>query len=86
MEETGLDVTVGSRVGAVDLTGIGDDVYAVTDFACALLDPSAPARAGDDAVDVRWVTRPELAALATSPGLPETLDGWAVWDSAGHHR
>jgi hypothetical protein len=28
---------------------------------------------------VRWVTRAELAALDTSPGLVTTLDGWDVW-------
>jgi 8-oxo-dGTP diphosphatase len=83
-EETGLPVEVGPPLGQVDLPGLGDQVYAVTDFAADVLrvdDEHEPqARPGDDAADVRWVTRAELRALPTSPGLVDTLESWGVWD------
>lgn len=79
-EETGLTVQLGQVVGQVELPGIGDEVYAVTDFAATAvhLDREAPT-AGDDAAEIRWVTREELSKLDTSPGLVTTLDSWDVW-------
>jgi 8-oxo-dGTP diphosphatase len=83
-EETGLEVDVGPALGQVDLPGLGDQVYAVTDFSATVAgvdDEHEPqAQAGDDAADVRWVTRAELQALPTSPGLVDTLQSWGVWD------
>ncbi len=79
-EETGLAVDVGPAIGTVDLPGLGNDVYAVTDFSCTPIDPAGDLRAGDDAVDARWVTRDELARLDTSPGLLDTLLAWGIWD------
>jgi 8-oxo-dGTP diphosphatase len=78
-EETGLEVDVGRVAGRVDIPH-GLLVYDVTDF-MATVSATGPADAvaGDDADDVRWVTRAELAALDTSPGLVTTLDGWDVW-------
>jgi len=32
--------------------------------------------AGDDAAEARWVSRAELLALATAPGLYEALLEW----------
>lgn len=77
-EETGLSVTVGRVAGRVELPGPGAEVYDVTDFA-ATVKGSATTTAGDDADEVRWVTRDELAVLPTSPGLLDTLTAWAVW-------
>ena len=79
-EETGLAVDVGPVIGTVDLPGLGDDVYAVTDFSCTPIGPAGDLRAGDDAVDARWVTRDELARLDTSPGLVDALLAWGIWD------
>jgi 8-oxo-dGTP diphosphatase len=78
-EETGLDVVVGEVAGQVELAGIDDQVYDVTDFVAKLADPTAVPTPGDDATEVQWVTRDELAALDTSPGLVDTLDSWRVW-------
>jgi 8-oxo-dGTP diphosphatase len=77
-EETGLTVTVGAALGRVSLPA-GDDEYDVTDFAATVVGDPDTAVAGDDATDVRWVTRTELDSLETSPGLAALLDGWGVW-------
>ena len=82
-EETGLDVELHGTVGRVELPGPGNEVYEVTDFGAGVSDPTdgppTTVAAGDDADEVRWVTRAELVALPTSPGLVETLDGWHIW-------
>ncbi|HEX6936425.1 MAG TPA: NUDIX domain-containing protein, partial [Actinomycetes bacterium] len=62
LEETGLHVTVGLRVGTVLRPGLADEVYDIRDYACALAVSTTPV-AGDDASEVRWVTRAELKAL-----------------------
>jgi 8-oxo-dGTP diphosphatase len=78
-EETGLDIHVGVVVGRVELPGADGAVYDVTDFAATVSGPVTELAAGDDADDVRWVTREELEALPTSAGLTETLSSWAIW-------
>jgi 8-oxo-dGTP diphosphatase len=78
-EETGLDVVVGEVAGQVELPGVDSQVYDVTDFIATMADPAAVPAPGDDATEVRWVTRDELAALDTSPGLVDTLDSWRAW-------
>ena len=78
-EETGLEVVVGAVAGRLELPGIDDQVYDVTDFTATVADPAAVESPGDDATEVRWVTRDELAALDTSPGLVDTLESWRVW-------
>lgn len=78
-EETGLDVEVGALVGRVEREGLGGVVYVIDDLACTLAGPDAPV-AGDDAAEVRWVTRAELAALPLAPLLLETLEEWSVLD------
>ncbi|MFY9913879.1 MAG: NUDIX domain-containing protein [Nocardioidaceae bacterium] len=83
-EETGLQILVGAELGRIELPGPDGVVYAVTDFV-ATVDPAgsrtppAVAVAGDDADEVRWVSRAELTDLPTSPGLVETLTAWEVW-------
>jgi ADP-ribose pyrophosphatase YjhB (NUDIX family) len=71
-EETGLDVRVGRFLGWAER--MGDDPapyhYVILDFAAEPVDPTATARAGDDADDVAWVptnaieTYPLVAGLA----------------------
>lgn len=78
-EETGLRVTIGPVIGRVVLPGTDDEVFDVTDFAATITDDAPPAIAGDDAAEVRWLTRGELSCLPTSPGLLSTLDRWEVW-------
>ena len=82
MEETGLHVTVGLRVGTVLREGPADPdgqrvSYDIRDYACAVLGPSSPV-AGDDADEVRWATRAELGALRLVPLLWDTLAEWGA--------
>ena len=66
MEETGLKAAIGEIIATLDLIDRDDDGavrhhYTLVDFTAEA--SNAAVRAGDDAVDVRWFTRPELAAL-----------------------
>jgi ADP-ribose pyrophosphatase YjhB (NUDIX family) len=74
-EETGLVVVDPQWVGAVERAAPGGGVFHIDDFRCRLLDEQRPTP-GDDADDVRWVRREDLAALDTSPGLIEALTSW----------
>jgi 8-oxo-dGTP diphosphatase len=66
-EETGLIVTVGRLLGTVDIA----EAYVVHDFAATVT--GGVLRAGDDALDARWCSPPEIAALPTTPGLVAEL-------------
>jgi ADP-ribose pyrophosphatase YjhB (NUDIX family) len=74
LEETGLVVRTIRRAGAVERSGPGGVLYAITDFECAVV--AGVLRAGDDATDARWVTSAELAELDTVPGLLDALSEW----------
>lgn len=76
LEETGLVVAVGLRVGTVTFPGPDGVVYDIRDYACAPL--SGDLTPGDDASDARWVTRAELMLLDTVDGLIDALSGWGV--------
>ena len=76
LEETGLHVLVGCRVGTVERDGPGGVVYDIRDYACAVT--AGLLRAGDDAAEARWVHRRELLALDTTDGLVEALEEWGV--------
>lgn len=76
LEETGLVVTVGMRVGTVEIPGREGLTYDIRDYACAPV--SGALVAGDDALDARWVSRAELANLDTVRDLVETLERWGV--------
>lgn len=80
LEETGLHVTVGLRVGTVLRPGPADEVYDIRDYACALAVSTTPV-AGDDASEVRWVTRAELKALDLVDGLWDALHEWGMLPS-----
>jgi ADP-ribose pyrophosphatase YjhB (NUDIX family) len=77
LEETGLHVTVGIRVGTVLRDGTGGDVYDIRDYACSVAVPTTPV-AGDDADEVRFVTRSELADLDLVEQLWDTLESWGM--------
>ena len=77
LEETGLHVTVGLWIGTVQRSGPGGVVYDIRDYAAAPKGPTSPV-AGDDASDVRWVSRAELAGLATVDGLIDALTEWGM--------
>lgn len=79
-EETGLQVSVGARVGRVEREGPAGAVYVIDDFACALV--GGTLRAGDDAAAARWVADSDLDALPTAPGLLDALRAWGVLSSS----
>ena len=68
-EETGLDVRVVRPVGSVQV-----GAYLVEDFLCELVGGTAVA--GDDADQVRWVDRAELATLPLVADLEALLSRW----------
>ena len=78
-EETGLLVEVLRSAGHVIRDGPGGVRYDIEDFLCAMR--GGTLLAGDDATDARWVTRAELAALDTAPGLVEALASWGLLPS-----
>ena len=77
LEETGLHVVVGLRVGTVARPGEGATTYDIRDYACGLAVVTTPV-AGDDAAEVRWVSRGELKALDLVDGLWDALREWGM--------
>jgi len=80
MEETGLSVTAGPLLGAVERPGRDGAVVDIRDYV-AFVTGGALA-AGDDAADARWVTpqemrRMDLAGRLTG-GLIAALTSWGV--------
>lgn len=81
LEETGLHVLVGLRVGTVQRPGPGGVTYDIRDYACSLAVATGIVRgpvAGDDADEVRWVTRAELGGLDLVAGLWDALHEWGM--------
>lgn len=78
-EETGLEITVDAVAGHVDLPAPDGSTYDVTDYWCRPARPGQELRAGDDALDARWVDETEFGLLELSAGLAATLDAWGVW-------
>lgn len=76
-EETGLTVSVGDLLGVVHRQDpSGTYRYEIHDFACVVT--AGTPRAGDDADDLGWFSRDEIAALPTSPGLMDALRDFGV--------
>lgn len=70
-EETGLEVEAGDLLWFVELRG-DEHHYVVLDFAATVR--GGELRAGDDADEVAWMTRGELASAGPTDGLLEHLD------------
>lgn len=70
-EETGLDVVPGRLIGRVTR-----GPYAIADYACAVV--GGTVAAGDDALDARWCSAADLAALPLVDELVETLATWGA--------
>jgi ADP-ribose pyrophosphatase YjhB (NUDIX family) len=68
-EETGLEIAPGPLVGSVRRGR-----YAIADYRCTVL--GGTLRAGDDALDARFVDRAALRALPLVPELLVTLTAW----------
>lgn len=70
-EETGLEAVCGSLIGYVER--IHDDRhFVILDFHATVLEGDQP-RAGDDAVEARWVPLADVAELRLVDGLAEFL-------------
>jgi ADP-ribose pyrophosphatase YjhB (NUDIX family) len=76
LEETNLQVMVGTLVGSVRREGPGGTVIDIRDYTATVA--AGTLRAGDDAADARWVTAAELALLEVTEGLIEALTEWGV--------
>jgi len=77
LEETGLHVTVGLRVGTVQRPGPDGTLFDIRDYACSLAVATTPV-AGDDAAEVRWSGRRQLEALDLVDGLWDALAEWGM--------
>ncbi len=75
-EETGLTVLVLREAGQVQRPGIGDEVFAITDYVCTVV--GGLLEAASDASEARWVSRTELGSLELAPGLLDALTEWAL--------
>ena len=73
-EETGLDVKVARRAGAVQRCAPGGAVFDIHDYVC--LATGGTLRAGDDADDARWCDAEVLARLPIVEGLVDALTEW----------
>jgi 8-oxo-dGTP diphosphatase len=72
-EETGLLVRPVRRAGAIRLED-GDTAYDIEDFVCEQV--GGTLCAGDDAVEVRWVSAAALATLHLATGVLDCLSEW----------
>ena len=77
LEETGLHVTVGLRVGTVQRPGPEGQEYDIRDYACGLAVATTPV-AGDDAAEVQWADRSRLTGLDLVDGLWDSLAAWGM--------
>ena len=76
LEETGLVVDVGPRVGTVERPGPGGVTYEIHDHAAT--PTGGTPQAGDDAAALRWASPAELAGLPLVTGLLAQLQEWGV--------
>jgi 8-oxo-dGTP diphosphatase len=76
LEETGLIVTPGPLVGAVERPGAGDTVLDIRDYAATVT--GGTLAAGDDAADARWVAPGDLTSFPLTTGLAGILRSWGV--------
>lgn len=75
-EETGLEVEVDDLLGIFEVVG-ADTHYVIHDYV-ARAPSGAPARAGDDVAEVRWVPLDRIATMECTPRLVETLRAWGI--------
>jgi 8-oxo-dGTP diphosphatase len=77
-EETGLIVTAGPLVGAVERPGGAGTVLDIRDYAATVT--GGQLTAGDDAAAARWVAPADVTSLPLTTGLAEALRAWGVLD------
>jgi 8-oxo-dGTP diphosphatase len=71
-EETALDIRVVKSLGVVTIAR-EQFVYAIAEY-LAVVKASGTPRAGDDAAEVRWASRAEMAALGVLPDAAAVVD------------
>src|ERR1700761_789971 len=76
LEETGLIVTPGPLIGAVERPGTGDTVLDIRDYAATVT--GGTLAAGDDAADARWVAPGDVTSFPLTTGLAAILGSWGV--------
>ena len=80
LEETGLDVVVGTLAGQVERPAPDGGVFVIRDYLCQPAPSGHPdrVRAGDDADEAAWFSPDQVRTLDCSPGLVDALVGWQV--------
>jgi len=74
-EETGLMVRPTRLAGSVHLVDDGRG-YDIEDYVCDVV--GGALRAGDDALEVRWVSAAELGTLPLATGVFDCLTDWGA--------
>lgn len=77
LEETALKVEVGEYVGTVERPALDGDVFVIHDYRARVVG-SLVASAGDDAANVGWFGKQDLATVDCVPGLIEALAAWRI--------
>src|ERR1700761_1503053 len=77
-EETGVIVTAGPLVGAVERPGGAGTVLDIRDYAATVT--GGQLTAGDDAAAASWVAPADVTSLPLTTGLAEALRAWGVLD------
>jgi len=77
LEETGLHVTVGLRVGTVERPAPAGGFFDIREYACSLTVDTPPVP-GDDATEVVWADRADLKAMDLVAGLWDALHEWGM--------
>ena len=80
-EETGIEVIVERFLGWVERIGAGHH-FVILDFAVSVLDPGQSPVAGDDAVEVAWVSLADLDGMQLVEGLLEFLVDHEILEGA----
>lgn len=80
LEETGLEGVCGPLIGVVERFA-EERHYVILDHRVTLLEPDATPTAGDDAAEVTWVPRHEVADWDLVEGLAEFLHDHGILDT-----
>lgn len=79
-EETGLEVTVGAELGRLRVPGPDDETrYDIVDHAASIV--GGTPEAADDAGDVRWFSRDEMADVPLTADLLEILTAYGAFET-----
>ena len=74
-EETGVEISVGSLLGILEV--VGDPHYVILDYIATVAERTEPV-AGTDVSEARWIPLDEVDALECTPRFVETMRAWGV--------